>query len=96
MQWIIDGATTYDMKLKVGVQIPKDAPNATQAAPEMNNPKGFYKLQPGLLKWRTGPLQNDDRHPSVDARLAADPLYRPRSMAMLRPDLWQQRRSRVT
>ncbi|WP_306115180.1 MULTISPECIES: DUF2235 domain-containing protein [unclassified Roseovarius] len=96
LQWIIDGATNYNMKLKSNVRLPKDTPNAMQAAPEMNNPKGFYKLQPGLLGWRTGPLQDADRHPSVDERLAADPLYRPRSMASLRPDLWPQSRSRIT
>ncbi len=96
LQWIIDGAKNYDMELKSDATIPKDTPDAKQTAPEMNNPKGFYKLSPGLLDWRTGPTKDADRHPSIDERITADPLYRPRSMATLRPELWQRGGTRVT
>ena len=95
MSWIVEGAQNAGMVLKDGADIPDASPDPTQSAPEMNNPRGFYKLSRDLLAWRAGPLRAEDRHPSVDQRLDADPLYRPRSMAALRPDLWQGNR-RVT
>ena len=89
MSWIVEGARDAGMTLKSGAAIPDAPPNPTDSAPEMNNPKGFYKLSPNLLAWRNGPRKQSDRHLSVDQRLDADPLYRPRSMAALRPELWQ-------
>ncbi|WP_299843603.1 DUF2235 domain-containing protein [uncultured Roseovarius sp.] len=95
LSWIVAGAKKEGMKLKRDAAIPDTRGDATASAPEMNNPRGFYKLSPKLLVWRTGPRRKSDRHPSVDQRLNADPLYRPRSMASLRPDLWQNNR-RIT
>ena len=89
LSWIIDGAKKQGMTLRRGAKLPDAAPSPTESAPEMNNPRGFYRLSPRLLAWRSGPRRKSDRHPSVDQRLDADPLYRPRSMATLRPDLWQ-------
>ncbi len=95
MSWITEGAKNAGMTLRDTAKIPEADPDATASAPEMNNPKGFYKLSRSLLKWRTGPLKASDRHASVEERIAADPLYRPRSMASLRPDLWDSNR-RIT
>lgn len=96
LSWVIDGAKKQGMTLRRGAKLPDASPSPTESAPEMNNPRGFYKLSPNLLAWRTGPRRKSDRHPSVDQRLNADPLYRPRSMAALRPDLWQQGSTRIT
>ena len=96
MSWIVEGAKNVGMTLSAGADIPDATPDPTASAPEMNNPRGFYNLSPGLLRWRDGPRKTADRHPSVDLRLDADPLYRPRSMAALRPDLWPSGGTRFT
>ena len=95
MTWITNGAKKRGMRLKRNAAIPDATPSATARAPEMNNPKGFYKLSPNLLAWRDGPQKLSDRHFSVDQRIAADPLYRPVSMAMLKPELRQGRATRT-
>lgn len=96
LAWIVNGAKKRGMTLKKNVAIPDAKADPSAQAPEMNNPKGFYKLAPNLLAWRDGPAKTADRHFSVDKRLASDPLYRPRSMAALRPDLWSRGSTRVT
>lgn len=86
LEWVAQGAIARGLELATD---PVDTPpDPTIASTEITEAPLLFRLAGALLEWRRGPGHPIDLHPSVRARVAARPDYRPRSLRHLMPELF--------
>ena len=72
LEWIFEGAR--ELTLKPGINVPGVSGDAAAESHALANQGGL------LARWRKGPVEDADLHPSVHARIEARRDYRPGSL----------------
>ncbi|MFK7745454.1 MAG: DUF2235 domain-containing protein [Roseobacter sp.] len=89
VDWIWQGAHALGLKLDPDYMVPNVPIDVGNDAPEIYELSVLYRLLPWLNMWRDGPTQMGDLHDTVRERATRLPNYRPKTIARVLPEFFQ-------
>ncbi|MEO9648880.1 MAG: DUF2235 domain-containing protein [Roseobacter sp.] len=89
--WIWAGAQQAGLSLKPNKRIPNVLVDTVGPAPALYDVNKIYRLFPWLLKWRNGPSETYNLHPTARMRAAFVSEYRPKSLKISLPGLFRRK-----